>query len=354
MKRINEVELLKVLKLTYAVVEKDGYVSGAQETEIAEDWADIDSPNYHQDESLKVRTSTIVKKVITENTNDFKIKIPASARDLGYAGYHEQIGPAKSYRRDRANNIGFYTMRKTVKDGVSYDDYADELNKANTPEMEKEFQNIIEWVKTETTSQIEQLQSEYQEKSRKFYQQLNDIATTQIVSMSKESSALGMACYLYSWYLDRETYYAKQAEKDAKAQAKASKQAKIENSTWVPTIETKGKSERAEFTVEVLDVRTFFSFYDESLVYFVTMITEEGNVLVVKTSTNNDALYALIRGYIIDEDGYVYPDVDNRKNRSNPELPVIVKIKGTIKERTEYKGNKQTVINRIALVEEVQ
>ena len=31
MKRINEIDLLKVLKVIYAVVEKDGYVSGKQE-----------------------------------------------------------------------------------------------------------------------------------------------------------------------------------------------------------------------------------------------------------------------------------------------------------------------------------
>ena len=165
--------------------------------------------------------------------------------------------------------------------------------------------------------------------------------------MSKESSALGLACYLYSWYSDRETYYAKQAENDAKAQARAAKRAKIENSTWVPHIETKGKSERAEFTVEVLDAKTVefpWTFATGERLYIVTMCTEAGNILVVKTSTINEALNALLSGYVVEGD-YISP---------KQQLPVIVKIKGTIKERTEYKGNKQTVLNRIALVEVIQ
>ena len=359
MKRINEIDLLKVLKLTYAVVEKDGYVSRKQEQNFINRYIDIQSPYFEKSEILEVRTSAIVKKLVTENPNDFKIKIPESAASMGYGG--------------QPKNGGSFHFNMKIKDGVSYDDYADELNKANTTEMEKEFQNIIEWVKTETTSQIEKLQSEYQEQSREFYQQLNDIATTQIVSMSKESSALGLACYLYSWYSDRETYYAKQAENDAKTQARAAKRAKIENSTWVPHIETKGKSERAEFTVEVLDAKMIelpWSFATGEQLYIVTMCTEAGNILVVKTSTINDALNALLSGYVIKGEhisptgtyGHPYDpyytwlvtDVDNENNRSNPELPVIVKIKGTIKERTEYKGNKQTVLNRIALVEVIQ
>ena len=129
MKRINEIDLLKVLKVIYAVVEKDGYVSGKQERIFIGNYTDLDSPYFEKSEILKVRTSAIVKKLVTENTNDFKIKIPESAASMGYGG--------------QPKNGGSFHFNRKIKDGVSYDDYADELNKANTPEMEKEFQNII-------------------------------------------------------------------------------------------------------------------------------------------------------------------------------------------------------------------
>lgn len=120
-----------------------------------------------------------------------------------------------------------------------------------------------------------------------------------------------------------------QAELDAEAKLKAMRD--FSGSEWVAE-----PKKRLDLTLTLVNdyeyVGQSYSYYDDGTRHIYTFRDEDGNCIVWKTSNPLGMWQEGEEG----RDEWVYAD----------EMGDVVKMRATVKEHSEYKGTKQTVITR--------
>lgn len=104
---------------------------------------------------------------------------------------------------------------------------------------------------------------------------------------------------------------------------------------------------RIEITVKMNNIYSYTRAaygYGTETAYIYNMKDAEGNVYVWKTTTMMVAEIESSKGWITKKNGKTYDTI--RINRGDE-----IRIKATVKGNTEYKGQPQTEVNRVAVVE---